>query len=180
MRRGTSRKKEGMQGAQSTAREKRDSVSSLYEPLPTVRVEGGDDNSIFITQKTPPHVLQCDEGDDSELFNKPKTPTYVPKHGMVELCVQSPGIGSQTMQHGGFSQTSHNPSGAWRSEFLDDCAKSDQLLRAHSTKRCQELTRSQTQTKRPKNIIASYYGKKSTLHAYRHKMIAFHFSVKSM
>jgi len=124
-----------------------DSVSSLYEPLPTSRVEEGDYSSIFITQKTPPHVPQCDKEDDSELFNTPKTPTYVPKHGVVELCVQSPGIGSQTMQRGGLNQTSHSPSGAWRSEFLDDCAKSDQLLRAYSTKRRQEPTKSQTDQK---------------------------------
>ena len=135
-------------------------VSSLYEPLPTAHVEEGDDNSIFITQKTPPLVSQCDEEDDSELFNTPKTPTYVSKHGVVELCAQSPGIGSQTIQHGGLSQTSHSPSGAWRSEFLDNCAKSDQLLRARSTKRSQEPARSQTQTKRPKNTIDSYYSKK--------------------
>ena len=137
-----------------------DSVFSLYEPLPTARVEEGDDNSILITQNTPPHVPQCDEEDDIELFNTRKTPTYVPKHGEVEFCVPSPGIASQTMQHGGLSETSHSSSGAWRSEFLDDCAKSDQLLRAHSTKRRQEPTRSQTQTKRPKNTIDSYYSKK--------------------
>ena len=87
--------------------------------------------------------LEEDE-EDNALFVTQQTPPCVP----------------QTTPPGNHSPASPKPSGAPPSEDLDDCAKSEQLLRMHGTKRRKDISASQKQlqNKRAKtNTILSYF-----------------------
>ncbi|KAJ7378906.1 hypothetical protein OS493_019600 [Desmophyllum pertusum] len=125
-------------------------VCSLIEPLPLAcealqQSDNGDDD-LCIAPRTPSYNPQQDsEGDD---YCCPPSPWTEIREAPL------PGVDSRD------ETSSHIPviaSGTTLPTSVDDCALSDQLLRAHSTKR--RKTRppnSQEHTKRQRNTLRKY------------------------